>query len=100
MRAAVVIGANAFDFLAATSNEGRKLYASNVALDALLTSLASRGVRRYDFGGVDRTNNKGVFDFKRGAGGTDFTYTGEFETAMPRLAKPVISKLMSLRLSA
>jgi hypothetical protein len=100
MRAAVVIGANAFDFLAATSNEGRKLYASNVALDALLTALASRGIRRYDFGGVDRTNNKGVFDFKHGAGGTDFTYTGEFETAMPRLAKPVISKLMSLRLSA
>ena len=100
LRAAVVLGTSAFDFLAATSNDGRKLYASNVALDALLAALTARGVTRYDFGGVDRTNNKGVFDFKHGAGGTDFTYTGEFETAVPRLAKPVVSKLMALRLSA
>jgi len=100
LRAAVIIGTSAFDFLAATSSEGRKLYASNVALDVLLTTLATRGVTRYDFGGVDRVNNKGVFDFKHGAGGTDFAYTGEFETAVPRLAKPVVSKLMALRLSA
>ncbi|MEY4400682.1 MAG: hypothetical protein RL072_547 [Actinomycetota bacterium] len=100
LRAAVIVGSNAFDFLAATSNVGRKLYASNVALDALLGALAARGIMRYDFGGVDRTNNKGVFDFKHGAGGTDFVYTGEFETAVPRLAKPVVSKLMSLRLWA
>jgi hypothetical protein len=100
VRAAVVVGANAFDFLAATSKDGRKLYASNVALDALLTILASRGVTTYDFGGVDRMNNKGVFDFKHGAGGRELSYTGDFEAAAPRLAKPVISKLMSLRLSA
>ena len=99
LRAAVIIGSNAFDFLAATSNDGRKLYASNVALDALLISLAARGVMRYDFGGVDRTNNKGVFDFKHGAGGTKFVYNGEFETVFPHLAKAVISKLMTLRLS-
>ena len=100
VRAAVVAGTNAFDFLAATSKDGRRLYASNVALDALLTNLAARGVTTYDFGGVDRMNNKGVFDFKHGAGGRELSYTGDFETAAPRLAKPVISKLMALRLSA
>jgi hypothetical protein len=100
IRAAVVIGTNGFDFLAATSPNGRKCYASNVALNALLSALATRGVRRYDFGGVDRTHNKGVYDFKHGAGGTDHAYNGEFEIAVPRFAKPFISKLVSFRLSA
>jgi hypothetical protein len=100
LRAAVVVGTNAFDFLAATSKDGRKLYASNVALDTLLTALAGHGVTKYDFGGVDRVNNKGVFDFKHGAGGRELTYTGDFETAAPRFVKPVLSKLMALRLSA
>jgi lipid II:glycine glycyltransferase (peptidoglycan interpeptide bridge formation enzyme) len=100
VRAAIVIGANAFDFLAATSRDGRKNYASNVALDTLLTALTARSVTRYDFGGVDRANNKGVFDFKHGAGGMDFSYCGEYEIAVPRFAKSVVSKLLSLRLSA
>jgi lipid II:glycine glycyltransferase (peptidoglycan interpeptide bridge formation enzyme) len=100
MRAAVVVGRHAYDFLAATSKDGRKTYASNVALDALLGLLAARGVTNYDFGGVDRINNKGVFDFKHGAGGIEQAYGGEFETVMPRIAKSVVSKLVSLRLSA
>jgi lipid II:glycine glycyltransferase (peptidoglycan interpeptide bridge formation enzyme) len=100
MRAAVVVGLHAYDFLAATSKDGRKTYASNVALDALLGLLAARGVTSYDFGGVDRVNNKGVFDFKHGAGGTEQAYGGEFETVVPRVAKSVVSKLVSLRLSA
>jgi lipid II:glycine glycyltransferase (peptidoglycan interpeptide bridge formation enzyme) len=62
--------------------------------------LAARGVSRYDFGGVDRVLNKGVFDFKHGAGGIDHTYNGEFETAVPRLVKSLVSKLVSFRLSA
>jgi hypothetical protein len=99
-RAAVVCGTTGFDFLAATSLEGRRCYASNVALDALLSLLASRGVARYDFGGVDQTNNKGVFDFKHGAGGTPYSYVGEFEFVSPRIARSVVSKLVALRLSA
>jgi len=100
MRAAVVVGLHAYDFLAATSKEGRKTYASNVALDVLLGLLVERGIQHYDFGGVDRINNKGVFDFKHGAGGIEQAYGGEFETVVPRIAKSVVSKLVSLRLSA
>jgi lipid II:glycine glycyltransferase (peptidoglycan interpeptide bridge formation enzyme) len=99
-RAAVVCGATGFDFLAATAPEGRRCYASNVALDALLSLLAARGIARYDFGGVDQTNNKGVFDFKHGAGGVPHSYVGEFEFVSPRIARGVISKLVTLRLSA
>jgi hypothetical protein len=99
-RAAVVCGTTGFDFLAATAPEGRRCYASNVALDALLSILAARGIARYDFGGVDQTNNKGVFDFKHGAGGVPLSYVGEFEFVSPRMAQGVISKLVTLRLSA
>jgi hypothetical protein len=99
-RAAVVCGTTGFDFLAATAPEGRRCYASNVALDALLLLLAARGIARYDFGGVDQTNNKGVFDFKHGAGGVPLSYVGEFEFVSPRVARGVISKLVTLRLSA
>jgi hypothetical protein len=99
-RAAVVCGATGFDFLAATAPEGRRCYASNVALDALLSLLAARSITRYDFGGVDQTNNKGVFDFKHGAGGTPYSYVGEFEFVSPRIARGAVSRLVPLRLSA
>lgn len=97
VRAAVVIGRHAYDFLAATSKEGRKTYASNVALDALLGLLTTRGIQRYDFGGVDPINNKGVFDFKHGAGGTEVSYVGEFDAISPKFATWALAKLVSSR---
>lgn len=100
IRAATIHGSYAFDFLAATSTEGRKCYASNVAMHELLTTSAAQGATSYDFGGVDREENKGVYDFKHGAGGLEHHYVGEFEFVTPRIAKPVVSKLIALRLSA
>jgi lipid II:glycine glycyltransferase (peptidoglycan interpeptide bridge formation enzyme) len=97
LRAAVVVGHNAYDFLAATSQEGRKAYASNVALDALLGLLTTRGIQHYDFGGVDPINNKGVFDFKHGAGGTEASYVGEYDTTSPKFAAWALAKLVSSR---
>ena len=97
LRAAVIVGANAYDFLAATSRDGRKTYASNVALAALLDLLAKRGLQNYDFGGVDRVKNKGVFDFKHGAGGTEVAYVGEYEATYPRFIKRVLAKLVTSR---
>ena len=100
VRSAVVCGTTGFDFLAATAPEGRRCYASNVALGALLSFLAARGITRYDFGGVDETNNKGVFDFKHGAGGMPYSYVGEFEFVSPRIARSAVSKLVASSLSA
>jgi len=100
IRAATILGAHAFDFLAATSSEGRRCYASNVAMHTLLLAVSERGATSYDFGGVDPTTNKGVYDFKHGAGGLDLRYVGEFEFVSPRAFKPILSKLMALRLSA
>ena len=97
MRAAVIVGTNAYDILAATSREGRRTYASNVALGALLELLARRGIRNYDFGGVDPVKNKGVFNFKHGAGGTEVTYGGEYEIALPKFAAKVLASLVASR---
>lgn len=99
IRGAVLCGAQAFDFLAATSHEGRKLYASNVALHYLLKVLAQRDIATYDFGGVDPVKNKGVYDFKHGAGGHDHAYNGEFEATDPRMFRSALSTLISLRLT-
>jgi hypothetical protein len=98
VRGAVICGDTGFDFLAATSSDGRKTYASNVALDHLLEVLARRGVVTYDFGGVDPTNNKGVYDFKHGAGGQKLSYVGEFETSHPRSIRQTLSTLIALRM--
>ena len=98
LRGAVVIGSFGFDFLAATSDDGRKNYASNVALHHLLDVLATRGVTAYDFGGVDYHANKGVYDFKHGAGGTEHSYVGEFEMVRPRILRSFISTMVASRL--
>ena len=98
LRGAVVIGGFGFDFLAATSVDGRKNYASNVALHHLLDVLTTRGVTAYDFGGVDYHANKGVYDFKHGAGGTEHSYVGEFEMVRPRILRSFISTMVASRL--
>jgi lipid II:glycine glycyltransferase (peptidoglycan interpeptide bridge formation enzyme) len=99
IRGAVLCGTQAFDFLAATSHEGRRLYASNVALHGLLKVLVQRGLATYDFGGIDQVKNKGVYDFKHGAGGHDHAYSGEFEATDPRILSSALSTLVSLRLA-
>lgn len=89
-RAAVRVGTLGYDILAATSREGRKCYASHVATHGLLTLLATSGCTEYDFGGVDPITNRGVYNFKHGAGGRDFHYTGEFQTSWPTfIAQPI-----------
>lgn len=98
LRGAVVIGSYGFDFLAATSVDGRKTYASNVAMHHLLDALTTRGVTAYDFGGVDYHANKGVYDFKHGAGGTEHSYVGEFEMVRPQFLRSFISTMVASRL--
>lgn len=93
-RAAIRIGNLGFDILAATSLEGRKCYASHVATHGLLDVLSRTGCRRYDFGGVDKLQNLGVYNFKHGAGGLDHSYLGEWQFATPRYARNLIQNVV------
>ncbi len=87
LRAAVLFGDTAWDFLAAATPEARKVYASHATLWALQRACAGRGVVRYDMGGVDPEGNKGVFDFKRGVGAELVEYAGEWELASNPLVR-------------
>lgn len=93
IRGAIITGGCAYDMLAATSLEGRKHYASHGTLWALANELAKRGAVRYDLGGVDAENNRGVYDFKNGTGATEVTYGGEFDVALPTFSRAVISAI-------
>lgn len=98
-RAAVTFGTVGFDILAATRHEGRKCYASHVATHGLLELLGKAGCTRYDFGGVDRNNNSGVYNFKHGAGGSDHRYMGEWHISIPKPARCLIERVIKHSLS-
>ena len=84
-RGAGWLGTHGHDLFAATSEEGRKTYASYVTLWKLLETLREEGVRTYDLGGVDPERVPGVFNFKRGIGGTSVQRSGEWEWSNSRM---------------
>jgi len=96
-RGAVRVGERAFDVLAASSVAGRKTYASHVATHRLLTELSATGCKQLDFGGIDPSSNKGVFDFKHGTGSVKHSYVGEFHIGKPKLLEDLVGKLISSR---
>jgi len=85
----------AFDIIASTTTEGRKRYSSHACFWVLANELGARGVKRYDLGGVDEIRNKGVFDFKNGTGATPVIYGGEFDSAIPKAMRPILSRIVS-----
>lgn len=78
LRGALVMGEKGWDTFAAATPAGRKVYASHAAFWELMKQCSKRGVCWYDMGGVDPVNNKGVYDFKKGAGAEEFSYLGEW----------------------
>lgn len=93
-RAAFTHDKTGYDMLAGTSLEGRKCYASHVATHGLLHVLANQGCQTYDFGGVDKQSNLGVFNFKHGAGGIEHSYVGEFQVSFPHAVLTSLERIM------
>jgi len=96
-RGASTFGSIARDMIAATSDRGRRNYASYLATWSLLQELRALGTGAYDLGGIDVDRNRGVADFKLGIGGTVVTYQHEIESCVPRVLSSSIGKLLSLR---
>lgn len=97
IRACALFNNTAFDLLAAAAPIARKQYASHGLLWALLNECHNQNIVRYDLGGVDPVNNKGVYDFKKGIGSNPITYLGEWEYASLPLIKSLMNFVLSLK---
>jgi len=98
VRGAAIFGDTARDIVAATSPEGRRVYASYLATWALLSMLKDRGLTSFDLSGIDDLQNKGVSDFKRGLGGAEFAYLAEYHQTTPHWLVQPVARLIQFRL--
>jgi len=81
----------AWDFIAATNKEARKKYASYKLFWDILVSCSEMKIYSYDMGGIDKKNNKGVWNFKKGTGAKEITYVSEYENSNMPLLIPLIN---------
>ena len=99
IRGALCFGDTAWDYIAITTPAGRKTYASHAVFWALAESCFQLGMHRFDLGGIDPINNRGVYDFKKGTGSFQVDYEGEWDSASPRWFRAVASRLISRKVS-
>ncbi|APW44168.1 lipid II:glycine glycyltransferase FemX [Rhodoferax saidenbachensis] len=97
LRGALAMGGKAWDMFAVANPAGRKVYASHSAFWFLMNQCAIMGVQWYDMSGADPVNNRGVYDFKKGSGATDFTQVGEWDFASPFFLRKPVSYLIGRR---
>jgi len=97
LRGAIFLGNNAVDFMAATTMLGRKTYSSYMLFWKLTQKCKSEGVLNYDMSGIDKENNKGVYNFKKGTGAEEILYLGEYEKSSGIVIKSIINYIISFR---
>jgi len=85
-----VQGQRAWELVAATSQEGRRIGASFAALWALIRHCQRLGVTRYDLAGVDPANAPGVANFKRWTGAQEVEWLGEWEWSTSSILRRVV----------
>jgi hypothetical protein len=81
IRVTLLTGNKAYDYLAATSAEGRTFRASYLLFWESLGICRSRGVTRFDLGGIDPSGNPGVYRFKKDTGAAEVHSLGEWHWA-------------------
>lgn len=88
----------AYYYLAASSKQGRDGSFSNLMIVSLLEKLRAYHVDTLDLVGVDPKNNWGTFNFKRGVGGSPFSYLGEWEYASNAVLRLLINFFLYIKL--
>lgn len=81
VRLCLIVGERANDYLAATTEKGRNLRASYLALWNLLQECRKRDIKLYDLGGIDPFENPGVYTFKKQTGAKPLEALGEWDRA-------------------
>lgn len=85
------LGDTALPQVAATGNDGLKLYASYFLWWRVIEFFKKQGCRWLDLGGIDPIKNPGGYHFKNGLGGKDCCYIGEFEVYKSSLSKVLVT---------
>lgn len=80
----------AFDYIAGTSFEGRKIYASHFLVYKMFEWCTQNGIELFDFSGVS-PSDEGVFNFKKGTGGELIQFVGEWEIHNSMLVKKIFN---------
>ncbi len=81
LRACLIVGNRACDYLAAATEAGRKSRSSYATLWQLLLHCKEQGVVSYDLGGIDPQENPGVYTFKKETGAREMKFVGEWDRA-------------------
>lgn len=74
----------AYVLKAVTTDRGKEILASYLCLWEAMKYLKSIGCKRLEMGGIDPQGNPGVTHFKRGTGGKEIKWLGEWELVKPR----------------
>lgn len=61
-----------------TSPTGRSIYANNFLVWNAILFLKKEGIAIFDLGGIDEINTPHITKFKRGLGGNDYRFIGEY----------------------
>jgi hypothetical protein len=91
IRAIAVINDMGWDLLAASNRIARKQYSTYALIWEIINELHSCGTKTCDLGGIDPEKNSGVYNFKKGLGGVEIDYLGEYEWSNNKLLKYLIS---------
>ena len=68
IRAIIYFNNECWDLLSATNLKGRKTYASYAVTFEIMKFCLKNKIKNYNLSGVDLTNNKSVYNFKKGMG--------------------------------
>jgi len=96
-RGCAVIADKAWELFAATTEKGRKVYASYALFRTLVQHCREIGVRVYDMGGVDPEHNQGTYNFKKGTGALPVEYLGEWDWSTSGWLRAVANRAISWR---
>lgn len=77
----------AWDLLACSNELSKKNYCTYAILHNIFLFLIEKNIRTFDFSGVDKKNNIGVYNFKKGAGSQEYIKIGEYAYSQNFLIK-------------
>ena len=94
LRGALIIKNYALDIFSISTYEGRKKYAGYGTFWKLLEICRNRKIKSYDLGGIDKRNNKSVYNFKKGTGAEDYKYLGEYDWSNFKLFRHIFGLII------